>query len=50
MNAYDPLDYENLARSVVNALLSEPQVVLPLSGMWKSKVLETMTPVRDGVL
>jgi hypothetical protein len=31
MNAYDPLDYENLARSVVNALLRGPQVALPPS-------------------
>jgi len=31
MQAYDPLDYENLARSVVQALLSGPQVPLPPS-------------------
>ena len=29
MNAYDPLDYGNLARSVVSALLSGPRVALP---------------------
>jgi len=29
-DAYDPLDYENLARSVVSALLeNEPQVLPP---------------------
>lgn len=31
MQAYDPLDYENLARSVVQALLSGPQAPLPPS-------------------
>jgi len=29
MQAYDPLDYENLAKSVVQALLSGPEVPLP---------------------
>jgi len=29
MQAYDPLDYDNLARSVVDALLAAEQVALP---------------------
>jgi len=29
MQAYDPLDYDNLAKSVVQALLDTPKVSLP---------------------
>lgn len=35
MQAYDPLDYENLARSVVDALLAAAEESLPPSGMFE---------------
>jgi hypothetical protein len=49
MQAYDPLDYENLARSVVQALLGGPEGPLPPSEAFEGAGVYAMCTIAGAL-